>query len=300
MTAPSLLGFSPDEQAHLHEEGAIRHLCRQVRSHETGLPEWLKNAKDMYVRIDAPLELSLVGLLYHDGTGHQPSAIGCLDLGGMSTADIERKFRIWADPEASGSSRFYGVEGEHGNGGKCYMTQMFERCSYIHTLKGGRASKYGFAGGVVPGYFPHAEGGRGYPVDDPAKEIDTALSIFRLRLSDLPTEFLKVWEQRKSFTLVLGIGAKQFPRRLPVKQWTESLRGHPQMVETLLRTRIFTFHNGRQDAAPSVCLTSKRYRALKLRESLRCQSSCVILPPTKRWLPTRSRRETASSSGHPR
>lgn len=254
MASEMQIPFAPDEGVQVHQEGAIRLICASFRSHEAGLPEWLKNASDMYIREDLPPDDSLVLLIFRDGTRGAPSAIGCLDFGGMTTEDIERRFRHWADPEASGGSSGAAVEGGHGNGGKCYMTQMFESHSYVHTLKAGRASKYGFrAESVVPGYFPSVVEGRGYPVSDPDCELSAALGVFGLRLENLPENVQHLWERRHSFTLVAGIAAREYPqRRLPVRQFVDALRGHQQMTRTIQRSRIYVYRGNEpvDDAYP--------------------------------------------------
>lgn len=245
MTGLEDVPFSPDEAVHVHEEGAIRLICAQFKSHENGLPEWLKNSSDMYLRMDAAPENSVIVVLFADGSRDKPSAIGCLDFGGMTTDDIEKKFRHWADPEAAGTTKAAKVEGGHGNGGKCYMSQMFENHSYLHTMTEGSACKYGFKGAVVPGYFPSASGGRWYAVTDPDTELNSALGHFGLSFADLPEAAKHVWEGRKSFTLAVGFGAKHFARRgLPVEQWVKNLQGHQQMAQTLKRNHLYGFHNG--------------------------------------------------------
>ena len=113
------LRFDPDKTITVHAEGAIRLICAQFRSHEDGLPEWVKNSSDAYARLDLPPEECVTLLLFRDAGG---GAIGCLDFGGMTTADIEARFRHWADPEAAGGVDASRIEGGHGNGGKCYMT----------------------------------------------------------------------------------------------------------------------------------------------------------------------------------
>lgn len=37
------LVYIPDEGVKVHEEGAIRLICKAFQCHENGLPEWLKN-----------------------------------------------------------------------------------------------------------------------------------------------------------------------------------------------------------------------------------------------------------------
>ena len=239
--------FSPDENVHVHEEGAIRLICAQFRSHEDGLPEWIKNSSDMYRRMDAGPEESVIVVLLRDGDKSEPALVGCLDFGGMTTADIEQRFRNWADPEAAGN-RTEGIEGGHGNGGKCYMTQMFASHSLIHTVCEGRGNRYGFkAGNVKPGYFPSVEEGRGYPVDEPQAELADALKLFGLNVTALPDSARDLWERRNSFTLVLGVGAKTLTEnRIPHSSWAESLQGHQQMVQAIQRNRIFVVHHDRR------------------------------------------------------
>ena len=149
----------------------------------------------------------------------------------MTTADIEQKFRNWADPHAAGNTT-EGIEGGHGNGGKCYMTQMFASYSLIHTTCEGRGNKYGFkVGNIKPGYFPSVEEGRGYPVHAPAKELAEALKLFELNVADLPDCARTMWEHRNSFTLVLGVGARSLAEnRIPYNRWVENLQGHQQTV----------------------------------------------------------------------
>lgn len=249
----STVDFSPDDSVHVHEEGAIRLICSQFRSHEDGLPEWIKNSSDMYRRTEASPDDSVILVLLKDGRRGHPAVVGCLDFGGMTTADIERKFRNWADPEAARSDGAV-VEGGHGNGGKCYMTQLFESHSYLHTLHAGRGNRYGFRGGsAVPGYFPSRTEGRGYSIEDADAELNAALEPFVLRISDLPHAAQAAWATRKGFTLVLGVGAKALTRaRIPSAKWIENLQGHQQMVQSIQRNRIFVMHNGRilPDEAP--------------------------------------------------
>jgi hypothetical protein len=96
------ISFTPDAEVKVHAEGAIRHLCAPFRSHEDGLPEWIKNSSDAYARLDIQPDEAFVLVLLQDGKSGGPPMVGCLDFGGMSTLDIENKFRHWADPTAAG------------------------------------------------------------------------------------------------------------------------------------------------------------------------------------------------------
>ena len=124
------------------------------------------------------------------------------------------------------------------------MTQMFSRYAYIHTVCDGRGNKYGFKGkSVKPGYFPSAEEGRGYAVVDPLAELNEALGPFGLEFDQLPDCAKSLWEKRKSFTLVLGVGAESLSsNRIPAARWIENLQGHQQMVQSIQRNKIHVSH----------------------------------------------------------
>jgi hypothetical protein len=91
--------YTPDQDVKVHEEGAIRLLCKAFQSHENGLPEWLKNSSDAYAREDAPEAKRVIVVIFDSGTHSRPSSISCLDFSGMTTEMIESNFRWWADPE---------------------------------------------------------------------------------------------------------------------------------------------------------------------------------------------------------
>ena len=152
------VSFEKDERIRIHARGAIAQLCSPFRSHEQGLPELLKNASTAYANANSPTEDRVLTLFIGNHEGEKYIAL--LDHVGMTVEDIEGRFSDWGNPEAFVESVPTDeiLEGGHGNGGKCYMTQMFESYSYIHTVRGGRGSKYGFvADDPNPGYFPNRE-----------------------------------------------------------------------------------------------------------------------------------------------
>ncbi|MGH9428798.1 MAG: hypothetical protein ACRD2L_21130 [Terriglobia bacterium] len=97
----SKLTYTPDQDVKVHEEVAIRLICKAFQSHETGLPEWLKNSADAYAREDAPEQKRVVIVFFNHGRTTAPASISCLDFVGMTSRTIEESFRIWADPEAA-------------------------------------------------------------------------------------------------------------------------------------------------------------------------------------------------------
>jgi hypothetical protein len=238
MLAKERLGvYTPDDDLRIHSENAIRLLCKPFQSHENGLPEWPKNAADEYVRSDAPEDERVIVIIMQNGRANGPSnVIACLDFSGMTSATIENDFRYWADPAAA-SRRGHqekGVQGGHGNGGKCYMTQMFDDCAYMHTVRGKRANVYGTVGGSVHlGYFPDKSKGRNIRADNLRAELDEALGEIGLSTGHLPPAAVKALNKHRGFTLMVGRGAKGYGTRIPAALLLANLVEHPQMRMTL-------------------------------------------------------------------
>src|ERR1035437_5874648 len=146
----SELVYTPDADLRVHEEGAIKLICKPFQSHENGMPEWVKNSADAYARANTPEAGRVIVIIFEQGRRNVPSSISCLDFVGMTSAVIEKNFRIWADPEAATRGGFAaGVQGGHGNGGKCYMTQMFDRYSMIRTVMQNKRNCYGVVAGSI-------------------------------------------------------------------------------------------------------------------------------------------------------
>lgn len=240
--------YTPDEDLKLHSENAIQLICKPFQSHETGYPEWLKNAADEYARTDAPEADRVVVLLLQNGRAGGPSTtIACLDFCGMSSTVIDGEFRHWADPDASrrDADDEAAIQGGHGNGGKCYMTQMFDDRSYVHTVKNGLGNVYGTVGGSIHlGYFPDRIKGKDFGVDDVRSELDLALQEIGLRTSELPDAALQALDRRQGFTLAVGRGAKGYGGRIPAQQLLDNLVEHPQMRTTLEMCEVYAIVNG--------------------------------------------------------
>lgn len=244
--SPSRFIYTPDQDIRVHEEGAIRLICAAFQSHENGLPEWAKNAADEYARQDAPEQRRVIFLIFDYGRRNVPTSISCLDFGGMTSRVIEENFRIWADPEAAArGTRTSAVQGGHGNGGKCYMTQMFEQHSLLHTVKKGKRCRYGVrAGSVRFGYIPDRALGKDQPVGDLRAELSAVLAPIRCsvdRLEEVASEALRVAD---GFTLATGFGSKGYGNRIPMVQLLESLQSHHQMIRTLELCEVYVVVNG--------------------------------------------------------
>jgi hypothetical protein len=159
---------------------------------------------------------------------------------------IEQNFRIWADPEAArrGASST-AVQGGHGNGGKCYMTQMFEDYALIQTVKKGKGSRYGVvAGSVKFGYIPDRRHGRDFPVADLRVELEKVLKPIECSLRTLPDMAAEALRLADGFTLVTGVRPKGYGNRIPTRQLIENLQEHPQMIRTLELCKVYVVVNG--------------------------------------------------------
>jgi hypothetical protein len=241
-------GYTPDDDLKLHNENAIKLICKPFQSHETGYPEWLKNASDEYARTDAPETDRIIVLLLQNGRSGGPSTtVACLDFCGMSSTVIDDEFRHWADPDASrrDADDDAEIQGGHGNGGKCYMTQMFEDRAYIHTTKGQLGNVYGTIGGSIHlGYFPNRTDGKDFAVEEVRSELDRALKEIGLQTSDLPDVALTALDTRQGFTLAVGRGAKGYGSRIPAQHLIDNLVEHPQMRRTLEMCKVYVIVNG--------------------------------------------------------
>ncbi|UCD58980.1 MAG: Ig-like domain-containing protein [Candidatus Hydrogenedentota bacterium] len=241
--------YTPDEEIAIHRIGAIKHMCRSFLSHENGLPELVKNSALAYLRENRKQEDRVIVLLFARARGQAGAKVGCLDFVGMTSEQIERDFKQWADPGAamreSGSDVRVGELGGHGHGGKCYMTQMFRDYALLHTVRNSRGCVYGVAGGSSAfGYAPNVKDGRDFPVEDVPGSIDGILGGFGISLSHLPDAAREAGLQAKGFTLVSGVRPKEWAGTGFVENLLESLLGHHQMITALQLCQIFAVENG--------------------------------------------------------
>lgn len=242
--------YTPDDDIKVHEENAIKLLCTHFQSHESGLPEWVKNSADAYAREDAPEFKRVIVIIFDDGGDKGIPSISCLDFCGMTSTHIEQNFRVWADPDAARrNAKTEAIQGGHGNGGKCYMTQMFDKYSLLYTVKQGKRCVYGVLGGSIRfGYIPDKQSGRDVPIQDIKTELNRALSLIRrsLRVDDLPRAARRALEQADGFTLVIGVGPKNYGGRRFFQHLAEDIKNHPQMVKSLQFCKVYILLNGKQ------------------------------------------------------
>lgn len=240
------LQYTPDTEIRIHEN-TIRLICAPFQSHENGLPEWVKNSADAYAREDAPESRRIIIVIFDYGQKNTSPSISCLDLVGMNGDDIDGNFNYWGSPEAAGrGTRKATIQGGHGNGGKCYMTQMFSDYARIHTVKNLKKSCYGVPGGKINfGYIPDKETGRDCDIDDLNSELDSVLKPLRCSIDLLPNAAKKSIESADGFSLITGYGPKGYEKNLPIRQLIRTLQNHNQMLRTLEMCKVYIVINGK-------------------------------------------------------
>jgi len=241
--------YTPDGEIEIHKLGAIRQMCRPFLSHENGLPELVKNSAAAYLRENRPERERVIIVTFSGKARGTPAKIGCLDLVGMTSEQIERDFRNWGDPDAatrsSGCDIRIGELGGHGNGGKCYITQMFEEYAFLHTAKDRRACKYGVrAGSVAFGYVPNMKAGRDFKVPDVASEIEGALAEAGVKVSRLPDRARNAIHNAQGFTFVCGVKPKDWTGRRAAKNLIQNLIVHHQMTTPLQLCSVYVIVDG--------------------------------------------------------
>lgn len=239
--------YTPDDDIKIERESAVRQLCFWLRGHEQGIPEWIKNSSDAYERQNR-IEAERVSIvIFNHGKKHNISSISCLDLVGMTVDQIEKFFRNWADPNASSqhTSDFIG-QGGHGQGGKCYMTQMFSDHSSLYTVKNYVGNYYGVKGGKVTfGYIPDKEIGRTFKVSDIHKELEKVLAPINCSIDKMPEAFKRALANSDGFTLVSGYGPQGYGNRIPYKSLINNLSQHSEMLYNLEYCKVYVISNGK-------------------------------------------------------
>lgn len=203
--------------------------------HEKGISEWIKNSVDAYIRKGAPDNEQYIWLRFTDSKGNEAS-FDSIDFVGMTSDDIEKALKRWGDPNAAKRGLRYKVFGGHGNGGKFYMRQMFDR-SYFLTYKNGLLNIFGFSKNKKYGF---ADGYKNKSIN-----LLGALKLASIASEDIPK---KIFQELKAgntgFTLVRGIGPRGMKKTVKAEQIVEKLRRHPQAIRILERKNVQVIHNG--------------------------------------------------------
>lgn len=152
---------------------AIDLMSRYFNTHRKGYPEWMKNAREVYLGRGTPEDKRLVIINHLSPRAGKPAILECIDCGGISGDDIETYYMDWANPEAaSRGGKVIGGEGGQGNGGKSYLRQMFQE-GYFISMHDGKLSVVGFIDEkkYELGFIPDPARGKDTPADNPAYPI---------------------------------------------------------------------------------------------------------------------------------
>lgn len=207
-------------------------------SHEKGLPEWIKNSVDAYIRHEPPIpdDEQYIVLNFKDGTKGEPPIFECIDFCGMTSEDIDKALKRWGDPKAASRGLKKRVFGGHGNGGKFYMRQMFEKSLFV-TYRNNKLNIFGFNERRKYGFA------RGFK--DKACSPKESIKLAGIDELSLPGDVLdKILAGKAGFSVVRGVRPDRIKSVVPVLRLCEKLRFHPQARKIVQRKPIRILHNG--------------------------------------------------------
>ena len=98
------LNVSIIEQPHVIDEHLLDIIGNEFKfSHEKGIPEWIKNSVDAYIRRNPPVpdDKQHIVLNFRDGGSGEPATFECIDFCGMTSGDIDKALKRWGDPKAA-------------------------------------------------------------------------------------------------------------------------------------------------------------------------------------------------------
>lgn len=112
---------------------------KQFFDHKKGIPEWLKNSNDSYIRFENQgTDCSKLPIILY----FTNNSLFCLDFGGADGEYIQKRGFNYGDPgSANCNQKFKNVEGGHGNGGKYYAISQFEK-TYLQMYFKGKYSEF--------------------------------------------------------------------------------------------------------------------------------------------------------------
>ncbi len=223
------------------DEAFAKLAAREFADPKNGVPEWVKNANDAYVRSERPKgERCILAIYSPKAMDYKGPVLACLDLVGMVTEDLSRLKR-WGDPTAAGSNT--GITGGHGNGGKSYATAGFSGPTIYYTLRNSIGNIYGFPEPPRPvtAWFPN---GKNIVVNNTTVFLENALSNIGLKLQNLPDQVQALLPKTSGFTLLVGHQPKDITGKF-LAGWTGILSNHKEMLIPLQNCEVYVIANGR-------------------------------------------------------
>ncbi len=120
---------------HVHRQYILKE-AEHFRDHKKGIPEWIKNSDDSYVRHEDSEKANYSGLPII--LNFSKNEVLCLDFGGSNGDDVITHVPYYGSPDAAkqGKTLKREVSGGHGNGGKYYGLSQFNECQVINYFDG--------------------------------------------------------------------------------------------------------------------------------------------------------------------
>ncbi len=117
----------------------ILRMAQNFRDHKVGIPEWLKNSDDSYVRHEKNKDLKYKLDTFPLILNIAKNEIVCLDFGGADPNILDQHLLYYGDPKAATQGKDFEkglVSGGHGSGGKYYGLAQFDECDVIDFYNG--------------------------------------------------------------------------------------------------------------------------------------------------------------------
>ena len=122
-------------EMHVHRQYILKE-AEHFRDHKKGVPEWIKNSDDSYVRHEdlEGADYSKLPIILN----FSKNEILCLDFGGSDGNDVITHVPYYGSPDAAKQGKMLKRElgGGHGNGGKYYGLSQFYECQVIDYFEG--------------------------------------------------------------------------------------------------------------------------------------------------------------------
>src|SRR6266571_5490752 len=234
--------FEPLPEIPMDRTHILDQITGRFQSVKDGLPELVKNSKDHYSRLQVFEKdaRQIVVLISPD-----LRRIGVLDFGGAREEDFEG-WQTWSSRVAGRTQLSPDIEAGYGNGGKSFMVRGAVRDSYMCGCVDKHMTKMGFKNDEPnlryrPGWFKDSRGNilRGFPINNESEGLSNELSAFGISLHELPTGALETFRRRRSFTIVLIDGVRDWEgrnlaaREALVRRVPNELMGHAQSALTI-------------------------------------------------------------------
>ncbi len=233
----------------VHGPGAIEAALKSIGDHKAGLPELVKNSAGAYHRLALDTNLAgtredrVIVLLFRSPRGRGRGAIGCLDLAGMTSVDIDL-FQQWFDPNAASRGDPSGeLWGGHGNGAKSYLLKLFDN-RWFATVRDGFYTRMGLRSESYEIEFvPSRAEADAVSVPNSLDILDQLLSEqFRCRINDLPATAQEILSVRPNWTCFVGSQSRSWnhaPARL-----AELLSHSPQALRAIEYASVYAVSRG--------------------------------------------------------